>query len=104
MCSDVLPFSLIPVQLEELKNEINLDQQKIKNSHEKDILNKNFQEIQNKIKSSSFLSKYDEKIKNNLTAEMQKLFTEIKLDSISETQKLSYNLSQSKIWIKSHIS
>ena len=93
MCSDVLPFSLIPVQLEELKNEINLDQQKIKNSHEKDILNKNFKEIQNKIKSSSFLSKYDEKIKNNLTVEMQKLFTE-KLDSISETQKLSYNLSE----------
>ena len=50
MCSDVLPFSLIPVQLEELKNEINLDKQKIKNSHEKDILNKNFKEIQNKIK------------------------------------------------------
>ena len=93
MCSDILPFSLIPVQLEELKNEINLDQQKIKNSHEKDILNKNFKEIQNKIKSSSFLSKYDTKIKNSLTAEMQKLFTE-KLDSISETQKLSYNLSE----------
>ena len=93
MCSDILPFSLIPVQLEELKNEINLDQQKIKNSHEKDILNKNFEEIQNKVKSSSFLSKYDTKIKNSLTAEMQKLFTE-KLDSISETQKLSYNFSE----------
>ena len=45
MCIDVLPFSLIPKQLNELKNEINLDQQKIKNSHEKDILNKNFKEI-----------------------------------------------------------
>ena len=93
LCSNTLPFSLIPVQLEELKNEINLDQQKIKNSHEKDILNKNFGEIQNKVKSSSFLSKYDEKIKNSFTAEMQKLFTE-KLDSISEVQELSYNLSE----------
>ena len=93
MCSDVLPFSLIPVQLKELKNKINLDQQKIKNSHEKDILNKNFKEIHDKIKSSSFLSEYDTKIKNNLTVEIQKLFAE-KLDSISESQKLSYNLSE----------
>ena len=93
LCSNVLPFSLIPIQLEELKNEINLDQQKIKNSHEKYILNKNFKEIQNKVKSSSFLPKFDSKIKNNLAVELQKLFTE-KLNSISETQKLSYNFSE----------
>jgi len=93
MCSDILPFSLIPNQLEELKNEISLDQQKIKSSHEKDILNKNFKELENKIKSSSFLSKYDSKIKSTLTAEIKKLFAE-KLDSILESEKLSYNFSE----------
>ena len=93
MCSDILPFSLIPNQLEELKNEISLDQQKIKSSHEKDILNKNFKELENKIKSSSFLSKCDSKIKNTLTAEIKKLFAE-KLDSILESEKLSYNFSE----------
>ena len=93
MCSDILPFSLIPVQLEELKNEISLDKQKIKNSHEKDILNKNFKEIQSKIKSPSFFSEYDTKIKNSLTEEMQKLFAE-KLDSVSDAEELSYNFSE----------
>ena len=93
MCSDILPFSLIPNQLEELKNEISLDQQKIKSSHEKDILNKNFKELEKKIKSSSFLSKCDSKIKNTLTAEIKKLFAE-KLDSILESEKLSYNFSE----------
>jgi len=36
MCIDVLPFSLIPKQMNELKNEIELDQQKIKTNHEKE--------------------------------------------------------------------
>jgi DNA sulfur modification protein DndD len=93
MCSDILPFSLIPTQLEELKNELGLDQQKIKSSHEKDILNKNFKELENKIKSPTFLSKCDSKIKNTLTLEIKKLFAE-KLDSILESEKLSYNFSE----------
>ena len=93
MCSDILPFSLIPDQLKELKNEISLDQQKIKSSYEKDILNKNFKELENEIKSSSFLSECNSKIKDTLTAELHKLFAE-KLNSILESEKLSYNFSE----------
>ena len=93
MCIDTLPFSLIPKQMENLKNEIELDRKKIKNNHEKDILNKNFKELENKIHSDLFLSKYDPQLRNSLTAEITKLFTD-KLDSISESQELSYNFSE----------
>ncbi len=45
LCSDTLPFSLIPKQMEEVKNEINADQQKLQDSFEKIILEKNYQEL-----------------------------------------------------------
>jgi DNA sulfur modification protein DndD len=97
MCSDILPFSLIPKQMQELKNKLNLDLQTIKNNYEFYILDETFEEIHNKVKSSSFLSKYDEKIKNSFTAEMRKLFIE-KLESISEEwQKPSYNFTEHDI-------
>jgi DNA sulfur modification protein DndD len=51
MCIGTLPFSLIPKEMEELKKEIKLDRQKIKDNYEKDILNKNFKELLYKIES-----------------------------------------------------
>jgi len=93
ICMDILPFSLIPKQMEELKDEIKLDQQKIKASHEKDILNKNFKELYDEIKSSSFLSQYDSKTQKSLAGDIQKLFAE-KLNSLSKSQQLSYNFSE----------
>jgi len=93
MCIDVLPFSLIPKQMNELKNEIELDQQKIKTNHEKDILNNNFKELETQIESDSFLSKYDSKTRTSISAEIKTLFEE-KLNSISESQGLSYNFSE----------
>ena len=93
MCIDVLPFSLIPKQMNELKNEIELDQQKIKTNHEKDILNNNFKELETQIESDSFLSKYDSKTRTSISAEIKTMFAE-KLNSISESQELSYNFSE----------
>ncbi|MBT4328177.1 MAG: DNA sulfur modification protein DndD [Candidatus Nitrosopelagicus sp.] len=93
MCIDVLPFSLIPKQMDELKNEIELDKQKIKTNHEKDILNNNFRELEAQIESDSFLSKYDTKTRASISAEIKTLFAE-KLNSISESQELSYNFSE----------
>lgn len=93
MCMGTLPFSLIPKELCELKNEIELDRQKIKNNYEKDILNKSFKEISTKIESKSFLSECDSKTKQNLTAQINDIF-EKKLESISDSQKLLYNFSE----------
>ena len=93
MCIDVLPFSLIPKQMDELKNEIELDRQKIKNNHEKYILHNNFKELESKINAGSFLSKYDSKTRTSISSEIKTLFEE-KLNSISESQELSYNFSE----------
>lgn len=93
LCMGTLPFSLIPKELEELKNEIKLDRQKIKDNYEKEILGKNFKELKSKIKSNSFLSEYDSKTKQNLTLQINEIF-EDKLNSISDSQKLTYNFSE----------
>ena len=92
ICTSILPFSLIPRQLNELKNEIKLDQQKIHDSFEKNILEKNFKELFDEIKSNNFLPEYDEKTKQKFTKVMQEIFQN-KLNSISKISELSYNLS-----------
>jgi len=92
LCTDILPFSLIPKQLEELKNEINLDKQKIQDSFEKNILEKNFKELFEKIKSNDFMSEYDDITKQKVTKQMQEIFQN-KIDSISKIPELSYNFS-----------
>jgi len=93
ICTDTLPFSLIPEQLEELKNEINLDKKKIKDNYEKEILEKNFKELSSEIKSKSFLSECDSKTKQNFILKMNEIF-ELKLESVSDSHELSYNFSE----------
>ena len=92
LCTDILPFSLIPKELDELKNEIKLDKQKIQDSFEKNILEKNFKELFDKIKSNDFMLEYDDITKQKITKEMQNIFQN-KIDSISKISELSYNLS-----------
>ena len=92
LCTDILPFSLIPKQLDELKTEIKLDQQKIQDSFEKNILEKSFKELSEKIKSHDFMSEYDDITKQKVTNEMQDIFQN-KIDSISKIPELSYNFS-----------
>ena len=92
LCSDILPFSLVPKQLEEVKNEIKIDQQKIQNSFEKSILEKNFQELLDDIKSKSFLPNITNDIKQNITKQIDELLKN-KIESITNLTKTSYNLS-----------
>ena len=93
MCVGTLPFSLIPKEMEELKQEIKLDQKKIKDNYEKDILDKNFKELYSKIESKLFLSEYDSKIKKNFSTQINEMF-EQKLESLCDSQELSYNFSE----------
>ena len=92
LCAGILPFSIVPKQLEEIKNEIKYDQQKVQNSFEKDILEKNFQELSTQIKSETFLPKIDDDVKQNLTKEIDELLKN-KLDSISKVSETTLNLS-----------
>ena len=92
LCSSVLPFSLIPKQLENLKNEIKSDQQKVQDSFEKNILEKNFEELLTKIKSEKYFPMHNDKIKENFIKQMEKLLKN-KIESISNVQKTMYNFS-----------
>jgi len=92
LCSGILPFSLIPKQLENLKNEIKDDQQKIQNSFEKHILEKNFNELLTKINSDKFLSMYDDEIRSNFVKQIQELFKN-KIESISNIPNTTFNFS-----------
>ena len=92
LCSTILPFNLVPKQLEEIKNEIKSDQQKIQGSFEKDILEKNFQELSTQIKSKEFLPTLDVTVKQNLTKQIDELLQN-KLDAILKVPETTYNLS-----------
>ena len=93
MCTDTLPFSLIPTELEDLKEEIKLDMQKIKDNYEKGILNKTFKDLSSQMQSDSFLPEHDSKIKKNLIDKINEIFDQ-KLASLSDSQELSYNFSE----------
>ena len=92
LCSDTLPFSLIPKQMMEVKNEINADQQKLQDSFEKSILEKNFQDLLDNIKSESFLPNITNDVKQIVTKQIDELLKN-KIESISNSTKTTYNLS-----------
>ena len=92
LCSDTLPFSLIPKQMMEVKNEINADQQKLQDSFEKSILEKNFQDLLDNIKSESFLPNITNDVKQIVTKQVDELLKN-KIESISNSTKTTYNLS-----------
>ena len=92
LCSDTLPFSLIPKQMEEVKNEIKADQQKFEDSFEKSILEKNFQDLLDNIKSESFLPNITNDVRQNVTKQIDELLKN-KIESISNSTKTTYNLS-----------
>ena len=92
LCSDTLPFSLIPKQMEEVKNEIKADQQKFEDSFEKSILEKNFQDLLDNIKSKSFLPNITNDVRQNVTKQIDELLKN-KIESISNSTKTTYNLS-----------
>jgi len=92
LCSDTLPFSLIPKQMEEVKNEIKADQQKLQDSFEKSILEKNFQDLLDNIKSKSFLPNITNDVRQNVTKQIDELLKN-KIESVSNPTKTTYNLS-----------
>ena len=92
LCTDVLPFSLIPAELEEVKNIINLDKKQIQTKFEKAILEEKFQELQSEINSKSFLANISSDVKNELITELSQLLKN-KIETASSDTKTTYNLS-----------
>ncbi len=92
LCSGILPFSLIPNIMNQLKSEIISDQKKIQESFEKNILENAFKGLLEKINSQSFLPIYDNTIKENFSKQLMELL-ENKLESLSNVSKTTFNLS-----------
>ncbi len=97
LCSDVLPFSLIPKQLEEIKEQINQDQQVIKQKFAKDILYNNFKNVSLKIKSENFWNEFDLNgtTKEKLTSKVLSILNSSKDDSSKQKELFHFSSMQS---------
>jgi DNA sulfur modification protein DndD len=100
LCSDTLPFSLIPKQMEEVKNEIMADQQKLQDSFQKSILEKNARDLMQQIQKGAFSwESLSERESTDTFSFFWEIIREIdkllhdKIESVSNPTKPTYNLS-----------
>ena len=89
ICSDTLPFCLIPKQLGNIRTEIKADILKIRNSFERKILDDAFAEVASNIKKEI---KYNKKTKDDILATIQGIMNE-KIKSLTDSRQLTFNLS-----------
>ena len=87
-----MPFSLIPNELKELKDEIRNDEKKIEANFEKSILENRFSEISSDVKSKSFLKDVTNEMKDKITKEIDELLRN-KLEASAKSSEPSFNLS-----------
>ena len=94
ICSNTLPFMLIPKQLENAQNQLETDQTLFKNTFEKEILESGFAHIQSKVNSKKFWNdlSVDSTIKNDLLSKLSNLFEET-TEKSSVTEKPLFNFS-----------
>jgi len=94
ICADILPFTLIPKQLESVQKQLEIDQNVLKNTFEKEILESNFSNIESKVNSKKFWSgvSVDSKLKNELLSKLSNLFEET-AEGSSLTEKSLFNFS-----------
>ena len=92
LCAGTLPFSLIPNELKELKDEIRNDEKKIEANFEKSILENRFSEISSDVKSKSFLKDVTNEMKDKITKEIDELLRN-KLEASAKSSEPSFNLS-----------
>ena len=93
-CADILPFTLIPKQLESVQKQLEIDQNILKNTFKKEILESNFSNIESKVNSKKFWSgvSVDSKVKNELLSKLSSLFEET-TEGSSVTEKSLFNFS-----------
>lgn len=94
ICGMVLPFSLIPKELEKLANQLKNDETILKQNFEKEILSSNLNEIKQNIQSENFWSQFNF---DNLTREkiVTKIFDVLneKIEARSYEQEGMFNFS-----------
>ena len=76
LCSDALPFSLIPKQIEQLQKTLKADQKVTKDSYEKQIISEQLDELRDGLDSSVFWKKIglDTKAKTDVIGKIEEIF------------------------------
>ena len=99
MCSDVLPFSMIPKRLDELAEQITLDE-KLQQEHiETNILKSKLHDIDSEIKHAKFWKDTGVSLKDSAKIRSKlSLFFESKLDSKDSNKKPVLGLSSKQIF------
>jgi len=94
LCSQVLPLSLIPNHLDELKKQIQNDEHSIKSNFEKEILQSNLKNIKTELDSDNFWHEIsaDKKIHNQLLQKISALF-EQHIESKSKVYQSNFHFS-----------
>ena len=94
ICADILPFTLIPKQLENVQKQLETDQSILKNTFEKEILESSFADVQSKVNSKKFWSNLsiDSALKDELLSKLSNLFEET-TEKSAVTEKSLFNFS-----------
>ena len=94
ICANILPFTLIPKQLDSVQKQLETDQRLLKNTFEKEILESSFADIQSKVNSKKFWSdlSVDSAVKDELLSKLSNLFEET-TEKSTVTEKSLFNFS-----------
>lgn len=78
LCAGPLPFCIIPNELKQIEEQLEADQELLKKQFEREILDKNFDQIKPDISSAKFWSdfKLDSIVKTKITSQIFEMFEE----------------------------
>jgi len=94
ICADILPFTLIPKQIESVQKQLETDQILLKNTFEKEILESSFADIQSKVNSKKFWNdlSVDSAVKAELLSKLSKILRET-TEKSTVNEKSLFNFS-----------
>ena len=94
ICADILPFTLIPKQIESVQKQLETDQTLLKNTFEKEILESSFADIQSKVNSKKFWNdlSVDSAVKAELLSKLSNIFEQT-AEKSTITEKSMFNFS-----------
>lgn len=93
LCSTELPFSLIPEEMEEIKEQITFDQNTIRSKYGLEILENNKSRISSLINSKDFVPMISEDARKSIDSEIMSLFKD-EIDALQAKEKTNFNFSQ----------
>lgn len=98
LCADLLPFCIIPKELQLLEEQLRVDEEVVKQKFEKEILEKNFDEIKTDLSSDNIWSnlQLDDSIKKRVISKLSNIFEEkIKQERSNQIGVINFSITES---------